>query len=248
MDPLEIVGRKFGTLIVEGYAGYYDKSGKGRKRHWYRCRCGCGNEYVARRDHLLEGRIISCGRCRKIEREGDYYRYTTSSGESFLFDPIDYGLAESHYWCISHKKDRTNNSGYVVARGSDGSMLLFSRMAIQADKGVLVDHVNGNTLDNRRNNLRVVTVAENSRNTGLRTDNSTGYKGVGRILPSGKYRAYIGVNEQFISLGSYDNPEEAARAYDEAARFYFGEFACVNFPMPGEQGCYRNQKAVNSVA
>lgn len=47
-----------------------------------------------------------------------------------------------------------------------------------------------------------------------------------------------------VFLGYYHNPEEAAGAYDEAARFYFCEFACVNFPRPGEQCCRRNQEAV----
>ena len=71
----------------------------------------------------------------------------------------------------------------------------------------------------------------------LPTHNTSGFKGVSFRKDRGKYRAYISINNRIKHLGYYDTPEDAARAYDEAARFYFAEFACVNFPRPGEQGC-----------
>ena len=56
----------------------------------------------------------------------------------------------------------------------------------------------------------------------------------------GKYRAYISIQNKTKHLGCFNNAESAARAYDDAARFYFGEYACLNFPTKNEQSCFRN--------
>lgn len=63
------------------------------------------------------------------------------------------------------------------------------------------------------------------------------HKGVTQEKGASRYRAVIIKNYKKFSLGFYDTAEEAALAYDEAARKFHGEFACVNFPLPGEQGC-----------
>lgn len=95
--------------------------------------------------------------------------------------------------------------------------------------GVHVDHVNGNTLDNQRHNIRKATNTQNRRNCKIPKDNTTGYKGVwmGRNL---KFRAGISVNSRTIHLGTYKTAIEAAQAYDQAAIKFFGEFARLNFP------------------
>jgi hypothetical protein len=84
-------------------------------------------------------------------------------------------------------------------------------------KGVLLDHRNGDCGDNRWANLREASAGENSRNR----KTSSAFKGV-RATKSGRYRAHI-------TLGVYDTPEEAARAYDEAAKMWHGDFARGNF-------------------
>jgi len=103
------------------------------------------------------------------------------------------------------------------------------RVILDAPMNMLVDHINGNGLDNRRENLRICTNTENLRNRGKDRDNTSGYKGV--VIKKGekKFRAQIRVNQKTIHLGSFSTPEEAARAYDDAAREYFGEFAWTNF-------------------
>ncbi len=98
----------------------------------------------------------------------------------------------------------------------------------------LVDHINGDGLDNRRSNLRPATPSQNLQNTRRPVSNSSGYKGVGFHKASGRWRAYIGIQGRQTSLGYHESPEAAARAYDAAAIEHFGEFARLNFPTKGE--------------
>ena len=85
------------------------------------------------------------------------------------------------------------------------------------------DHKNGNPLDNRRNNLRPATKPQQSFNKKLRSDNSTGFKGVS--IDKGRFRARIHINKKEILIGYYDTAEKAYEAYCEAAKKYHGDFA-----------------------
>jgi hypothetical protein len=96
------------------------------------------------------------------------------------------------------------------------------------DPKICVDHKNGNTLDNRRKNIRTCSQRENSRNSKVPCNSTTGFKGVSYKKTHGKYRAYIFVDKKQKSLGYYDNPIDAATAYNNAAKLYFGEFARLN--------------------
>jgi hypothetical protein len=100
----------------------------------------------------------------------------------------------------------------------------------------LVDHINGDGLDNRRANLRPATGAQNMHNRRLNRDNKTGFKGVSWDAQRGRWRADINLNGRRKFLGYHEAPEAAAHAYDEAARSLHGEFATVNFPTAGERG------------
>lgn len=95
-------------------------------------------------------------------------------------------------------------------------------------KGEVVDHINGNGLDNRRSNLRLATRAQNARNRGVNTKSKLGLKGVSYSKDTLKWRAYIMVNKKQIHLGLHNTPEEAAYAYNEAALKYHGDFASLN--------------------
>ncbi|MBU1517641.1 MAG: HNH endonuclease [Planctomycetes bacterium] len=99
--------------------------------------------------------------------------------------------------------------------------------------GQIVHHKDGNGLNNTKPNLQIVTIAENNRYCRKRgRAASSKYKGVCLDKKSGKWRAYIKYNGIHKSLGSYEIQEEAARAYDEAAKIYHGRYAVLNFPPP----------------
>lgn len=87
-----------------------------------------------------------------------------------------------------------------------------------------VDHINRNKGDNRWINLRLVTRNQNLANANIRFDNTSGIKGVNRYLKDNRWQARIGVNGKRIHLGYFDNKEEAAAAYQQAAIRYYGKY------------------------
>ena len=120
------------------------------------------------------------------------------------------------------------NRGYPMV-GHKGPAVILARFILGPAEGFLVDHINGNPLDNRRANLRPATYAQNAHNRTPRRDTATCLKGV---VPAGKrFRACIRPpgESRPHHLGTFDTPEEAARAYDAAARLLHGAFARPNF-------------------
>lgn len=92
-------------------------------------------------------------------------------------------------------------------------------------KGQVVDHINGNGLDNRRDNLRIATPSQNAMNSKRHKDNRTGYKGVTYFRRDRNYRATIYINGKVTHIGYFDTAEEAHEAYNARAKQEYGEFA-----------------------
>ena len=106
----------------------------------------------------------------------------------------------------------------------------------------LVDHKDRNPLNNQKSNLRLCTDAQNQQNKKKSEGTSSKYKGVYFRKYNKKWQAYIGFQDIFggkgrTQLGTFSIEEDAARAYDKAARQSFGEFACLNFPEERERSC-----------
>lgn len=124
------------------------------------------------------------------------------------------------------------NNGYVRRHGrkdEDQKSVYLHRVILERKVGRPLlpheqcDHVNGNRLDNRRENIRLATQGQNSANSRLRSDNKTGYKGVTSFR--GKFRATIKAKGKYHFLGYFNTPEEAHEAYCKASDILHDEFS-----------------------
>lgn len=113
---------------------------------------------------------------------------------------------------------------YAVRTINHSQKLYMHRFLLNAPKGIEVDHINGNELDNRRCNLRTVTRRQNQLNAKSHLNSLSGLKGVYLRKKDNKWVVYI----QTKFIGSFSAKIEAARAYDEAATKYYGEFGRLN--------------------
>jgi hypothetical protein len=156
-------------------------------------------------------------------------RIPLSQGKFALVDDSDYEWLNQWKWSVNGAKARP----YAMRKDwsfPKGKTVLMHRLIANPPKGFVVDHIDGNTLNNCRSNLRVCSYSQNLANSIVnRLANKSGYKGVCWKKKEKKYSAQITVNYKAIHLGYFKNPVEAAKAYDNAARKYFGEFAKTNF-------------------
>ncbi len=152
-----------------------------------------------------------------------------------IVDAEDYERLSRQSW----RSRRFDNCWYAVrwvrlSEKSKKTIAWMHRAILEAPEGMLVDHRNHNGLDNRKENLRLATYSQNMQNRRkIRRVCSSRFKGV--MFRKGgrrrrRWRASIKVRGRLIELGMFMTEQEAARAYDAAAREYYGEFACLNFP------------------
>jgi hypothetical protein len=156
----------------------------------------------------------------------DFLEVNLTRGYKTLIDKDDFLLLNCYSW---QSKIIEGKIYAKTAYRINGKLKTFylHRIIANAKSGEYVDHINGNPLDNRRNNLRICTNAQNIRNSKIKLNNKTGYKGV-QQLPSGNWRSRLTFNYKSINLGVFKNIIEAAKAYDQGAVKYFGKFARIN--------------------
>lgn len=165
-------------------------------------------------------------------------------GEIIAFTQVD---DEDYEWVVSKGTWRFKFSNtkcpnpipYVVhhtnCRGKQVTTVLH-RAVVGATRGQIVDHINGDTLDNRRANLRICSSLENTRNARKRGGGTSSiYKGVSWWKNISKWGAYIRVKGKLVILGYFDDEVLAAKAYDKAALETFGRFSRLNFPTQSNQ-------------
>lgn len=157
-------------------------------------------------------------------------RLPLTQGKYALVDAEDFDWLAAHEWCATLSK---RGKWVVMRTGIKGPTGLLHRAIMKPPKDVIIDHINGDTFDNRKCNLRFANHSQNGANSAISKNNTTGFKGVSidkrRTHHTKPWFACIRVNYKTIHLGRYATKEEAAKAYDEAARRYFGEFARLNF-------------------
>lgn len=154
-------------------------------------------------------------------------------GQFAKVDDEDFeNLSLYKWWAPPERKtSKSYVIGYIKNPGEEPKRLLMHRLLMNPDKSQVVDHINGDTLDNRRSNLRVCTNQENSRSRAkrLQKNNTSGFTGVVASSVFGKWGARIKVNGKAIHLGTFETKEDAAKAYDKAAKKFHGEYATLNY-------------------
>lgn len=239
----DLIGQKFGRLTVMALHEERNQYELERKlageikqnRKFYICTCDCGNENISvSHSNLASGHATSCG-CYHREKTKmvavtylkKYNEYDLSgdigichlddSNEKVLFDIEDYDLIKNILW-------KLDESGY--ARGYDVVSKKYIRMhkiITNTNKDTIVDHINMNKLDNRKENFRFATHSQNRINSPVRSNNTTGIQGV--TFENNKWRSRITVNNKSIHLGVFDDFNDAVITRLKAEKKYYKEFA-----------------------
>ena len=224
-----LTGLKFGRLTVLEQAG--SRIGKnGKSLIFWKCLCECGNIVEVYAGSLTGGLTTSCGclQKEKAKENGLKYKrkniydltqkygigYLYNSNKKFYFDLEDYDKIKEYYWVI-------NNKGYVITGGANNSNLLMHRLILNVLDDQEVDHINHNTNDNRKENLRIVTRSQNQMNASLRSNNTSGVTGV---YFDNTYGCWVSKIQQDV-LGHFANFDDAVKVRKEAEEKYFGEYS-----------------------
>ena len=160
--------------------------------------------------------VCGCGKLAFVSLTGPWLTIT---------DVDDLPLLRGGTWGASN----SGAAATIYAQRTEAHKRIFLHRAIVgAPSGLDVDHRDNNGLNNSRQNLRVATRIQNSRNSRPRMSCSSKYKGVYWSRVAGKWAAYINFEKERYHLGLFVDEDSAAAAYNEAAIKMFGEFACVN--------------------
>lgn len=143
-----------------------------------------------------------------------------SRGMVAVVDDADFDWLNKSSWS-AHKGQRGE---WYAVHGSS----YMHRVIMGDPKNQLVDHKDGNGLNNVRDNLRICSTSQNSHNTRMASNNTSGYKGVSWNKGNKKFQAHIAVNGKKIYIGQFSTAVDAARAYDREAVKLHGEYANIN--------------------
>lgn len=149
--------------------------------------------------------------------------YSPKYGEfKVKIDLEDMEKCKERHWCVSKCSTQNYKCFYVITKG-----IMIHRYIMTPEKGMVVDHENGDTLDNRKINLRICTDAKNKKNCKLYSNNKSGHKGViwNKSIPHPKWMAYICIDTIRTTLGYFDKLEDAVKCRKDAEEKYFGEYA-----------------------
>lgn len=197
------------NMVILGYAGRNE-----RGQIIVKCKSDSRGEFIAKWNEIKRGNTKGTVRGELHIRRNEYdvcdntVKVHLKSGKYFVCDIQDISLVKNFTWYL-------NQNGY--ARSSDG--LYFHRLVTSAPENYIVDHINGNKLDNRKSNLRICTSMDNSHNMKIFKTNTSGHTGVCKTK-SGKYEASIVANYKHIYLGVYDDFDNACEAYNAAKEKY----------------------------
>ena len=195
-----------------------------------RAKCANQEGHYGQMRPALIGKICANYRAKPPEPQGDVKPILLTDGIYAYVSACDYEEISKYTW-------RLVGGGYA-GRSEKGKTILMHRQIMKPPKGMVVDHVRHNKLDNSRDNLRVCSRSENARNKVKHRGASSRYKGVYYDKSRKKWFAAICFEGRLRRLGWFDDEVEAARAYDRGAVELFGAFARLNFPeeWPAQDG------------
>lgn len=174
----------------------------------------------------------------ECRRQGSGVAQAKSEGKFTIVDPSDFYLLNAFDWLTCGRDNNLYAARVIRSKTGQLNTILMHRQILNAPPGLLVDHSNTNSLDNRRSNLRLATPSQNSCNS--RRDKSktySRYRGVSFCKRKQKWFAAIRNQGRKLWLGYFDNEIDAALAYNQAAIKYHGDFARLNIT---------NEKAVEA--
>ena|SRR3990167_6595245 len=153
-----------------------------------------------------------------------------TKGKTALINDGDFGQLNKFRWYCNHYGYAVREKYFGMMNGKrKRSCVWMHREILKTPNGLFTDHINGDRLDNRRENLRMATNQQNKANEGLRKTNTSGYKGVTWDKDREKWMAQIMFGGKHIWIAHCKTRQEAAKKYDQAAINYFGSFAKLNF-------------------
>lgn len=213
----DLVGKRFGKLTVIKK----EQESIGKPIKWV-CKCDCDNIHKVSGSHLINEKIKSCG-CIRYESKVDYEIFDsyvigkTLNGNTFQVDVEDYQLIKEFNWLV-------DKEGYIVATRNNKRVIM-SHLIMKPNSGQVVDHIDHDTSNNKKGNLRICSLSQNAMNRKRPSHNTSGKKGVSFHKDSGKWRAYITVNGKTICLGKYNSLDDAIKARVNGEEKYHGEFS-----------------------
>lgn len=218
---IDITGKKFSRLTAMYLTSERGKQGQ---RMWM-CSCDCGNQKVIMQQSLTSGNTRTCGRCpNEYVINGDVVKINISTPtHPDTWTTIDLEDLPKVVPFVNQNGGQSkwlaHDSGWGCYAIDTNRSTKLHRIIIGAKTNKqLVDHLNGDKLDNRKSNLRIVTPAENNKNVRRKSNNSSGATGVYEERSSGLFVAAIQMQHKKLHIGRYDTVSEANIAYRAAAK------------------------------
>lgn len=225
---VDLTGERFGRLTVVSRAETYVSPNRKYRASQWNCLCDCGNKCTVNVHALRKGKTKSCG-ClheenldglwkKKKKKRNKYevigntvYVEIDKTKEKIICDLEDWKYLKNFCWYL-------NSHGYPMAATKGKKNVTMHKMIMRENHLEVVDHINRNKLDNRKENLRYTTYKVNSQNRSMNYNNKSGHSGVYKV--KNRWQACIGVDWKRIYLGSFKTKEEAIKAREEAEKIY----------------------------